>query len=300
MAHRNEDETSSDKVELFLHEDLSIMSKMFGMSPIMLDYCGKEECLPGHSFGPATRTGFLLHMVTKGKGVLHQGEEVCEISAGQAFLIFPNEVTTYHADYDDPWSYMWIGFHGMGAEQMMAIAGLDREHVVLHCGNMGALKEAMEELLSVLNLTYLDGLRRMSLLLKIIALLTENNEHIRTQIKTTTREGQISIYVDRAVNLLMASSGDRVKVAEVAKSIGVSRNYLAAMFQQELGMSPQMFLMNYRMEKALNLLNHTTNPINLIAEEVGYGDAMSFTKAFRKRFGISPSKYRELGDTIEV
>lgn len=40
-----------------------------------------------------------------------QGKEF-PVTAGQAFIIFPDEVTTYTADDSDPWHYQWIGFDG--------------------------------------------------------------------------------------------------------------------------------------------------------------------------------------------
>ena len=60
-----------------------------------------------------------------------------------------------------------------------------------------------------------------------------------------------------------------------------------------MNMSPQEFLMNFRMEKAASLLCDTQSPINAIAYEVGYVDALSFSKAFKRRYGMSPSEFRE-------
>ena len=51
--------------------------------------------------------------------------------------------------------------------------------------------------------------------------------------------------------------------------------------------------MNFRMEKAGSLLTETKSPINVIAMEVGYSDSLSFSKAFRSRYGMSPTEFRE-------
>ena len=56
--------------------------------------------------------------------------------------------------------------------------------------------------------------------------------------------------------------------------------------------SPQEFLMNFRMERARGLLRYTDRPVGEIAEEVGYADSMSFSKAFKKRFHLTPSEFR--------
>lgn len=79
---------------------------------------GHEQCPSGHLFGPASREHFLFHYVLKGKGTL-----LCPDSSGElkkhvireneGFLIFPGCVTTYFADADEPWEYVWIEFDGM-------------------------------------------------------------------------------------------------------------------------------------------------------------------------------------------
>ena len=60
-----------------------------------------------------------------------------------------------------------------------------------------------------------------------------------------------------------------------------------------MGVSPQEFQMNFRMERAGNLLRSTDNPVGMIAAELGYSDALAFSKSFRRHFGISPTQYRE-------
>ena len=47
-------------------------------------------------------------MVKKGKGTFTIAGKTYELGPGQAFIIRPGEETTYRADDDDPWSYMWM------------------------------------------------------------------------------------------------------------------------------------------------------------------------------------------------
>ena len=73
---------------------------------------GEEACVPGHSFGPAVRKYTLIHYVMRGKGTLYARGGAYPVRAGQAFVILPEEVTTYQADVEDPWHYCWVGFDG--------------------------------------------------------------------------------------------------------------------------------------------------------------------------------------------
>ena len=75
-------------------------------------FCGHEHCQPGHSFGPAVRPHYLIHVVLSGKGIFkHQGHTY-SLKSGDSFLIKPMDSTYYEADQTNPWEYAWIGFNG--------------------------------------------------------------------------------------------------------------------------------------------------------------------------------------------
>ena len=63
-------------------------------------------------------------------------------------------------------------------------------------------------------------------------------------------------------------------------------------FQKELGMSAQTFLIDYKMHKAASLLVSTSLSVKEIANNVGYEDQLVFSKAFKKKFGMSPKNYK--------
>jgi AraC-like DNA-binding protein len=47
-----------------------------------------------------------------------------------------------------------------------------------------------------------------------------------------------------------------------------------------------------RLDKASDLLQYTTEAVSLIASDVGYDSEAAFSRAFSKRYGVSPSKWR--------
>lgn len=49
-------------------------------------YCGREQCLSGHFFGPAIRKHYLLHVILRGKGIYRTGGEEYALKEGDAFL----------------------------------------------------------------------------------------------------------------------------------------------------------------------------------------------------------------------
>ncbi|MDO5701834.1 MAG: AraC family ligand binding domain-containing protein [Lachnospiraceae bacterium] len=274
-------------------EGLRQVIDMSSFAPVAIDFCGKEACSPGYSFGPETRAVYIIHFVISGSGRLVREGKTYDIKRGDAFIIYPGEENYYQADNEDPWTYMWIGFHGMQAEDIMGRTGFTRNMPVISCTDPDLLEKHMDTLLQESEFTYIGELRRMSELYAILALLTEGHaDHSADNPKEKDLNHR---YVMTAVNLLIGSGGKQVLVADVARTIGISRNYLDEIFKSEMGMSPKEFLMNYRVEKASALLAFSSNSISAIAEEVGYTDPMTFSKAFKKRTGKSPSEFRESG-----
>ncbi|MDV4744436.1 helix-turn-helix domain-containing protein [Enterococcus faecium] len=63
--------------------------------------------------------------------------------------------------------------------------------------------------------------------------------------------------------------------------------------KEEIGVSPKKYLTNLKINKAKKLLTESDDPINLIAGSVGFADALSFSKFFRKELGLSPTEFRK-------
>lgn len=79
---------------------------------------------------------------------------------------------------------------------------------------------------------------------------------------------------------------------KVCSIMGVSNSYFSSVFKKEVGKSFVTYLTDYRMDIAAGLILDTNEKSYKIAEQVGYLDANYFSYVFKKKFGVSPSKYR--------
>ena len=79
------------------------------------------------------------------------------------------------------------------------------------------------------------------------------------------------------------------KGAGADKTIGE----LTRIFRDRTGMTPQEFAAEERMQFAVRLLRDSFQSCEEIAEQTGYSSAVSFNRAFRRRFGYSPMQYRK-------
>ena len=78
----------------------------------------------------------------------------------------------------------------------------------------------------------------------------------------------------------------------VCSKLGVSNSYFSSIFKKEVGISFITYLTDYRMQQAVHLMLETNEKNYEIAEHVGYEDANYFGYVFKRKYGMSPSKYR--------
>lgn len=272
-------------------DDLDQIDDYNFMEAISLDYCGDEQCESGHKFGPYIRRNYVLHVIVSGFGnYVYHGVNY-RMGAGHAFLVTPGIETVYYADKDEPWHYSWIGFHGYRSEEFIHNMGFTATKPVIDIKNPKLISNSILDILKYSTLMVTDELRRKGHLLETLALLTENNDDYLTGFNNRTVKN--SKYVNMTIEYLRTHFNEKIHVDQIAKNIGITRSYLTHIFKDQIGISPQEFLINIRLTTASALLKKSDEPIYEVAISCGYDDSLAFSKAFKKKFGVSPKDYRK-------
>ena len=98
--------------------------------------------------------------------------------------------------------------------------------------------------------------------------------------------------VRQAVRWLDEHYRARPTLAQVAKAVGCSPNYLHTRFARELGLSPAAYAEQQRLRHAQDLLSQTSLPVQEIARRCGYDDPFHFSRVVRRHLGQSPRALR--------
>ena len=259
--------------------DLLLMN--LGNTDINPLVCGWESCASGHRYGPAAREYYLIHFVVSGRGIFRQNGTTHTVEANSAFLIFPDEIIYYESDLADPWTYIWIGFNGSLAGKLIAQAGLTPENCILLDAMAGQIfREIRTESNQQTELElYLTG--------KIFELFSIMIKHPG---KNSAQYG----YVKKTMDYIDSNYDRDITVDGIARLAGVDRRYLCRLFQKETGQSTRDYLMQVRMIKAIYYLKEQLYSVQDAARSVGYYDPITFSKAFKKYFGVSPRRYRKI------
>jgi len=101
-----------------------------------------------------------------------------------------------------------------------------------------------------------------------------------------------NVYVAEAERLILAESGPRMRVAELAKAVGLSQVQLSRLFVTEHGTTPLQFIRTAQARLAHDLLTGTAQPIKAVAATCGFPDVHAFNRFVRARLGASPREIR--------
>jgi len=261
---------------------------------LYLSYYGHEVCPPGLLYGPAVRDHYLWVYVVRGRGIYRAFGQERTLGAGQSFLLFPNELTLYRADLDDPWEYQWVGFGGTKAGRVAGSIGVSSGRPVFTHARPGEIEAVFERLLAF-EPSRNDSLDRLFYDAVLSSLLHEIGMDAAVHSNGEPPTGAAaSSYMDDALNFMKQHYDKNIDVSTVADYVGLERSYFTKKFGHATGMSPYDYILELRLARAKEQLERTDAPIEHIALLLSFNSTFHFSSFFKRRTGMSPSVYRRM------
>ncbi len=112
------------------------------------------------------------------------------------------------------------------------------------------------------------------------------------QARPCWSQAMLDPQVQKAVQALHADCARQWTLEALASHAGLSRTSLAERFRKTMGNTPLNYLRSVRMQKAMAVLGSSERSLEQIAQEVGYQDAFSFSKVFKRTVGVAPRAFR--------
>jgi len=245
---------------------------------------GTNKCQPLYSYEHLVRNRIVIHFVINGKGILRLNGKQYDVGPHQIFLIPENTKTFYQADKDDPWEYIWFHIGGPKIPLILKEAGLTPESPVY---TPVACHEEMEALAKDILDNYTRQYYCVGTLYKICDYMIENSAS-----KAEPAIENSLVYVKNVISYIQLKYSEPIKIENIAYSLGLNRSYLTRLFKDATGFSLQEYLLTYRMKVAVKLLLENKMSVADVALHVGYSDTFTFSKAFKRHFGHSPSEFK--------
>ncbi len=279
---------------------------VYGKSPRKLGFAelvqlGELCCESNYVIAPHVQTCAEISYIVSGEGCFGAGGETYRVRQGDLFLNLKGEVHSIRASGRENLWFLYVAFNCDRAS-----AGRAMEPVVDFFS--GPVRQRLQR--DVLNVkdpfrkileeTYSGAPLAEEMIggyLKQIFILT-----YRTYAKTDSlkyvpprSENEVGSTVYRVIRHVDANILEIRSVGGIADSLGYSSAYLSHLFRDKTGITLQNYVNYKKIEKSLELIDGGRFSMTQIARMLNFESVQSFSRAFKRTFGISPSLYRKTG-----
>ena len=202
-----------------------------------------------------------------------------DFKEGKAYLVPSGTSYTYGCEKENEHYYFHIRLYG--ADKIDVLAKLKK---VVSCNPFHDL-----ELLS-----QMIGQKTTTASLVIKSAIYNSLSDLALNYGHLLNTPSFSFEINSAVDFISENLTAALTVSEIATAVNIANSTLSAKFKKEVGVSVSEYL-DYRLIlSAMELLTTTEKSISEISDILGYSDQFYFSRRFKKRYGISPKKFRNI------
>jgi len=255
--------------------------------PPTVSYFGWHKCSSSHTNYSTFKRCYTLHIILRGKGYYSHGDVKHELKENDFFLIAPAETVSYYPDAKDPWEYIWFGFTGEEAGGFLDELNLS-ESPVGALKNTKKIQTLFERLKDEKQRMALNSFGYYAIFMGIFAELLDQRIF---PVHHSARDSNATL--QQALNYISEHYSEDISIAELSSFLYVNRTTLFKAFKKAFNLSPQQYIIEYRLRIAQQHICETKLPLTTIAEKCGFPCYSHFSRIFASKFGCSPSKMRK-------
>lgn len=260
--------------------------EVYPSDSLTLSGLGWERSDPSRILQTFSRNYYRFHFITGGIGYYRTSSGTIQLAEGEGFIIFPGETPSYYPSQEQPWEYFWAAISGNEMNFLVENRGISRLSPVFRST---APMDEMRQLLADMCATSIIPLSVDRVFPHYLRAFFARIEPF------LSKKRRNSLYFEQCLTYIADSYTNQITVQDIADYVNIDRTYLFKLFKRNLGISPQVYLLNYRIDKACDLLRTTEYSITDIAYNVGFRDYSDFSRQFKTRHKMSPTQYRQNG-----
>lgn len=161
--------------------------------------------------------------------------------------------------------------------------------VAIHYAILGGLDETDAFNLSDIYIRHVDKLTNIA---DCVPYLKEKALELAALVKNSKTKNASSPYIRKCLHFINIHLHDRLTIVSIAKELGISRDYLSTLFQQEMHISLHKYIIKEKLEssKALLLQNFTYGQI---CYQLSFCSETHYINCFKRQYGITPGQYKK-------
>ena len=126
-------------------------------------------------------------------------------------------------------------------------------------------------------------------LLNLLLYLSRNPNH---QVSSLGKQNYNLKYIEESISYISDNLDKSLTLEELAKRCNMSVSYYSMLFRKMTGMSPGLYIIERRLDIALELLDNDEYNISEVAITSGFNDITNFNKIFKKYIKLTPREYK--------
>ncbi|NJJ38163.1 AraC family transcriptional regulator [Paenibacillus sp. 7028] len=195
----------------------------------------------------------------------------------------------YQADETNPWEYYWLGFNGSRAAELLLCNGINGRDSVGTVSPDNELPKLFERMMKMDLFDMKEKMSVQALFYTIFAHFKIEKNYALLNPMNIKQKKYCELFL-----LFVHNNYSRLdlSIQEIAESLNLAPAYLSQVIKKEIGVPPVQYLKDHRLQQARIVLKTSEKTVYEVAEEVGYSNVDSFSRAFKHKFGVSPTIFR--------
>ncbi len=215
-----------------------------------------------------------------------------QVSPNEFFILPPNVEHAYGSDTNSPWTIYWIHFGGEALPELNRLQAVQEHFKPTYTKNGEEIVTIFSRIYKTLQLGYsIDNLLFANMCLTHFLTLFVYSERHHDTPDTTKLD-----CVDNAILYMREHINRNISLSDLSNHYNYSVSRFSNLFKKKTGYAPIDYFFQMKMQKASQQLNFTDRSIKDIALSMGFDDPYYFSKRFRTIIGMSPKKYRDMGN----
>lgn len=279
------------------HYDYVYYHELKRYGHIHLFQVGDLCCESEFALQPHDNFCYEITYIVSGRGWFSNDGKRYEVEAGDIHLTRPGEIHEGGVDQQDPFRYMYMGFlldpslqEGNPYYKIKQFLNTNRE---LICTDRLNIRNLFISAIKESNSSNDFAQSMLEMLLHQILVITYRNFSTEWEMKYPLEgldsEAKKAVYA--TIHFIDEQILEIKDLKEVSDAVGYSFSHLSYLFSRETGGSLRDYFMKMKWKKAVELLRDGNYSITEVARMVHYHTIHTFSRAFRKEFGLSPSQY---------
>ncbi len=234
--------------------------------------------------------------ITKGRGSFATGSVDYAVGPGSIFLLFPEVSHFYKPDFEVGWTEYWVGFKGPYADQLRAGGFLTPARPFFEVGLQESILAAFTDILDLVrDQEPLYQIRASSIVLGLVADILARVRMSGARERKAGQRGRSEQLVQKAKFLMEENIYGEINLKGICESLGVGPGQLNEVFKAYTSMTPYQYFISIKMHKAKELLERGDSRIKEVAFRLGFKDEYYFSRLFKSKAGVAPSRWRSSG-----